>query len=235
MPFSLIELETVDSTSSFLKREADKLDGFVFVSALEQTKGKGRENRKWESQKGDGLYFSLLIKDKNILSLGSKLSLASSIFLSDFLAKELGIEGVAIKWPNDVYVNGKKIAGILLEGNLPDCLIIGMGINLNQESFLGEYRVPPTSIFLESQKKWDVNGFSKVFFPYFHSRLSKINEGKIKEGYARYDFLKGKKVALQNQGKEVEGYYQGIDDGCNIIIDGKSYPSGEVSSLSPIK
>ena len=123
----LLWLEEVSSTQDFL-REKDIPYGTVVV-ANRQTSGRGRHGRVWHSQDG-GLYFSFLISEnfRDVATLPLVLGYALCLFMD-----EQGLPS-AIKWPNDVYIRGKKVAGILVERTRKG-LICGIGINVNQTEF----------------------------------------------------------------------------------------------------
>jgi BirA family biotin operon repressor/biotin-[acetyl-CoA-carboxylase] ligase len=129
-----------------------EIDGTV-VFAERQFHGKGRLDRKWYSTKDQNLTFSILLKKKlsekniNIINLGAAVAVAVSL-------ENLFQLRVNLKWPNDVLVNGSKIAGILIESSMQgtkvDKLVIGIGLNVNQTSFQGNFSIPPTSIKYET-------------------------------------------------------------------------------------
>jgi len=125
---SIVWLSEVDSTQEVLKKS--NYPAGTVIAALRQKRGRGRFGRRWISSEG-GLYFSLLLEDKDIGNI-EPLPLIIGCAVSDFLEYE-GIT-TAIKWPNDVYHVGKKISGVLVE-KIGWRLIIGIGINVNQESF----------------------------------------------------------------------------------------------------
>lgn len=145
-----IHLNFVDSTSLYIKRNRDKMEDLTFVSANFQLCGRGRLGRTWQSEAGKNLLFSICIKNKELINKYEKLSIATAVAVYNAL-KELGLKYVSIKWPNDVYVKGKKICGILLEkftyGSYIDFLIVGVGLNVNQK----EFDCDATSIILEKQ------------------------------------------------------------------------------------
>ena len=99
---SIIDFETIDSTSKYLKENYNNLKDFTFVSSLFQTEGRGRMERTWESKKGENLLFSLLIKQKSLLKLYSSISILSATVILNVLKDEYKIDDVSIKWPNDV-------------------------------------------------------------------------------------------------------------------------------------
>ena len=166
--------ETIDSTSTYLKNNYNNLDDYTFVSADYQTSGHGRYNRRWYCENKKDLMFSVLVKDKELVSKYSFLSLASATVIYDVL-KKLSIKNVSIKWPNDVFVNDKKIAGILLEsvsfGNGIEALIIGVGINVNSTSFDDNMINTPTSICLELNNEISLNTFREKIYIEFCEKI----------------------------------------------------------------
>ena len=133
-----IELDEVDSTNEYVKRNIDKLPDFSVVRCNHQTAGHGRNGHIWESQKGQDLLMSILIKEfKNPQDLYKLAQIASCSVVE--LLDRYGIEG-KIKWPNDIYVDDLKICGILVEAlhqDESDAVVIGIGLNVN--SISGEY------------------------------------------------------------------------------------------------
>lgn len=132
MKYNIIKFGTIDSTNDYAKEiGANAKEGTVIV-AKEQTKGRGRLGRIWESPKDKGLYFSIILKPNNLQHI-QNLTLISSLAIYRAL-KELNIV-VQIKWPNDIVKDNKKIAGILTEikfnGETIDYIVVGIGININ--------------------------------------------------------------------------------------------------------
>lgn len=138
---NIIKLSAIDSTNSYLKKLAQKsdLDTFTVVVAEHQTEGRGQMGTNWVSDYGKNLTFSILIKFKEFeIAYQFYLSMAVSLGLLEVLKKRVDVS-LFIKWPNDILAENDKVAGILIEnvlkGNFIRQSIIGMGINLNQESF----------------------------------------------------------------------------------------------------
>lgn len=104
----------------------------TLVMAEEQTNGRGRAGNQWSCPRGQGLLFSLVLEPDIDRSQWSRLALSSGVALAEVLEK-LGLS-VEIKWPNDVWIDGKKCAGVLVEG-CEDCVIIGMGVNVSVTEF----------------------------------------------------------------------------------------------------
>lgn len=232
----VLHFEAIDSTSTYLKNHYQDLDNMTFISADYQSAGHGRNNRNWKSENGTNLLFSLLILDKELISLFKSISLISAYSIIEIL-KEYGINNCFIKWPNDVYVNDKKICGILLEAvtkNEMECLIIGIGLNVNQKVFEGEYLRLPTSIYKELNKEIDLNELKLKVFNNLEKNLFKLKEGyDFYSEIIGYDYLKDREVyaVLNNEEKKIKvvginpDYSLKIKDGDTILdID-----SGEIS------
>jgi len=132
--------ETLDSTSAEARRRADAGDaGPVWIIALTQTAGYGRRGRSWEQQAGDFAGTLLFKPDGDAGALG-QLSFVVSLALAATLDEYLPEDRIALKWPNDVLIDGGKAAGILLE-NLDGKLAIGAGVNIVTAPEAMPYRV----------------------------------------------------------------------------------------------
>jgi BirA family biotin operon repressor/biotin-[acetyl-CoA-carboxylase] ligase len=132
-PFRLLWRETVSSTNDELRVLAEQgmAEGLVLV-AEEQTAGRGRRGAEWFSPKGESLAFSVLLRPGEPMSFWPRLSLAAGLAVAEALEKSVPL--AEIKWPNDVLISGRKIAGILVEAGR-DFVIVGIGINVNTEWF----------------------------------------------------------------------------------------------------
>lgn len=120
----IFRFNSLDSTNNKAKEILEETNqDFVVISEI-QTKGKGRLNRKWSSPIG-GAWFSIAIRE--VFNKPQLLSFCASLAVCDIVGK-----GAKVKWPNDVYILDKKLAGILLE-MVEDNIIIGIGINVNND------------------------------------------------------------------------------------------------------
>lgn len=228
-----IHFETIDSTNTYLKENYEKLDNFTFVSADFQSAGRGRNNRNWKSEKGENLLFSLLIKDKALIDKFSCLSVISAFSI----IKALNLEHLSIKWPNDIYYKDSKLCGILLEAitkNEIECLIIGIGLNVNQREFVGEYKRTPTSLYQITNQTQDMKIIKDKIFNQLYNDFMKVKEGydfynDIKE----YDYLKDREVyaEINNEVKQIKVLGIDSDYSLKVLKDNKTYnlSSGEVT------
>lgn len=151
----ILHFETLESTNKYLIENHNVLEDNTIVSCDFQTNGKGRELRQWDSTKHQNLLISFLIKNPKNICKFHIFSLCSAVCVMKVLEKN-SIKNVSIKWPNDVYVNDKKICGVLLQGEVPKYIVIGIGVNVNQIAFEGNYSTCPTSMKLESNILYDI-------------------------------------------------------------------------------
>ncbi len=150
MPIYIKRLDVVDSTSRYVRDEADNMwvDGkdFVAVTATRQTAGRGQRGNVWQSQSGKNLLLSILLRPGCALEVSGQFLLSQAVALSIHSAmKCYGIE-TRLKWPNDVYAGNRKLGGILVEldysGAFVEQAIVGVGLNVNQTEFPPMDRVP---------------------------------------------------------------------------------------------
>ena len=217
MNYHYIHFDEIDSTNSYLKNSYKLLDNFTFVSADYQSKGKGRNDRVWESVKGLNLMFSVLIKDPKLLNESAFLSIMIAVEVSKVLER-YNIKNVSIKWPNDVLVNDKKICGILLEGQLPNYLVIGVGLNVNQKEFPINLRRPATSINNELNKEIDLEEIKEKLFSNTINNLNKLNKDEYLSYVRKHNYLLNKRVKVNINQQLFIGEVIGIDDNFNIQI-----------------
>lgn len=136
---SVIWLDSIDSTNSEALRRLPELSGGTVLAAREQTAGRGQRGNTWFSAPGENLTFSIVLKDLPLKAPEAvRLNYMTSVAVASYLESH-GVEA-AIKWPNDIYVNGKKICGMLIENVLGSqgevkASVVGIGINLNQKLF----------------------------------------------------------------------------------------------------
>lgn len=220
MTHEILSFLSLPSTNDYLKeRYGELLDGSVCL-ALHQTKGKGRLGRSWEGNEGS-LLFSILLKDDKYQGFAGILP----IMTGAALLKTFESYGThpSIKWPNDIYLHDKKIAGILLEGvfeQTQQAIVIGIGINLNQE-------VMPTdlpnasSLKIESKKTLDKDIFLTRFLRNFDFYLKGLllEDYRFMKHVQNNDFLKGKTVCFDYYGENLSGKALGIKEDGSIAIE----------------
>jgi BirA family transcriptional regulator, biotin operon repressor / biotin---[acetyl-CoA-carboxylase] ligase len=225
---NFVYTEEIDSTNSFLLDKSNKfsIDGTVLL-AEKQNKGKGRKDRVWYSTREQNLTFSILLTNKKYL--GKNLNL---INFATSLAVAVSIESIyqlktELKWPNDVLVNGKKIAGILLEStsqaNKIERLVVGIGINVNQTLFQGNYNIAPTSIKQELKEQIDRERLLAELLNNLEEILSKVETepGEILKDWKSRCRLIGEKISI-SEGENVKyGIFDDLDSEGFLLLKNK--------------
>ncbi len=147
----IVRLSVVTSTQAiaFEMAERGTADGTIVVADT-QTAGRGRRGRVWHDAPGDSLLVSIVLRPRlNVADL-PKLSLAAAVAVAEAIDLTTGLDA-RLKWPNDVLVNGRKVAGILLESRIvaEPIVVAGIGVNLRQRTFPAELAETATSVDLE--------------------------------------------------------------------------------------
>ena len=192
---SIIRLATVDSTNRYMRDNACELwskhgeSGFVVVTARHQTAGRGQRGNTWCSNAGENLLFSILVRPGKALEVKEQFLLSQVVALAMHDAMlHFGIE-TRLKWPNDIYVGNRKLAGILLEldytGNMVEQAIIGIGVNVNQEEFPTMDRIPVSMKMLQGHEFILDNVLATILdsFERYYHKLESGNKELIAERY----------------------------------------------------
>ena len=232
--FHVVKFKQIDSTNNYLKNSYKLLNNFTFVVTDYQTNGKGRNDRVWSSEEGQNLMFSFLIKDQDLLKKFSALSIISAVEVAKLL-EDYQIKDVSIKWPNDVLIGDKKVCGILLEGQILEYLVVGIGLNVNQKVFPDGLRRPATSLSLEVNKDFNIDELEQKLFSNIVKDLSNLNEEQCLDYFRSHNFLLNKRVKVLVNDQPFIGEVVGIDD--NFFLQIKTsdmllhIDSGEIESL----
>ncbi len=209
------------------------------VLAETQRAGRGRRGRKWISPVAQNLYYSLAYRITGGFQQLSGLSLVAGLAVMVSL-RNLGVRQAGLKWPNDVYAGGKKLAGVLLElsGDPADVchVVIGIGINVNMVSTKEQIDQPWTSIRAELGHLIDrnlvVTCLSDILNRYLQ-RHTDYGFASIREEWEREHIWQGRDCVLSTASQQVYGRVVGIDEmgGLRLEVDGveKSFNSGELS------
>ncbi len=141
---NILRLPQTKSTNSYavsLLSQQRPPEGYVVITD-NQTQGKGLETNSWESEVGKNLTFSIILYPDFAAEQQFTLNKAISLGIYDFLQNKIGKVKVSVKWPNDIYLDDKKVCGILIQnsliGNRFDYTIVGIGLNVNQSIFLSD-------------------------------------------------------------------------------------------------
>ncbi len=223
----LFFLKEVDSTNKYSKEKLSEIADMTLVYADFQTNGRGRLQRKWNSNSGENIYASIVLKpSKDFREVYTNLTQYLSVILCEVI-EEYNIYP-QIKWPNDVRINGKKIAGILAESVIDTKgllgLILGFGVNLNCSlEDISKIDQPATSLNLESGMDIDREIFLKKVSDKFCLRYNEfIEEGflLIREDYLRRAEFLNEHINVRVFDNEILGIAKDItEDGALKILD----------------
>lgn len=232
-------IDTIDSTNDELKRRASDLeDGFVLIADT-QNKGKGRNGRDFYSPKQSGIYMSLFLKPDLSIQHSLKLTACASVAIFDAIKKNYGLSS-KIKWVNDVYLESKKIAGILCEASLEmntaslEYMVIGMGINVHSFFKPQELQDVAGSIEDFSKVKINRNVLIKDILNYFYQYYTSIHENTFLPIYKENSYVLFKDVMIYEKQNSYPARVLDIDENANLIIQKEdksiaTLSSGEVS------
>ncbi|PIS00354.1 MAG: biotin--[acetyl-CoA-carboxylase] ligase [Chlamydiae bacterium CG10_big_fil_rev_8_21_14_0_10_35_9] len=236
MKIKNIQLDSIDSTNNWAKAHVNEFDSseLTVISAKQQTAGRGRFQRTWVSPGGENIYatfyFTLPTDSMHIGSLAQlmTLSIAEVLIDEDLLPK--------IRWPNDVLLNGKKLAGVLCEmsskNNVYDCFI-GVGINVDlDKQTLDSIDKPATSLNLETDRFFTRDDLLKKLQNQFLKDLEVFKERGFVPFLSQYENLMayiGRTIICKNDGQEWEGVCHSLSNEGQLNV---CLPSGEIVTLS---
>ena len=206
-------LDSIDSTNSEALRRLSELPGGTVLAAYEQTAGRGQRGNTWFTQAGKNLTFSIVLKD---LSLSAPEAIRLNYLTSVAVAAYLENRGVKadIKWPNDIYVNGRKICGMLLENTLGPggrllASVVGIGININQKEF--SQLANATSLGLCTGREYKLEEELEAFLSVFEDLLPQLSSEELSAAYSARLFRKGVPARYHDLLSDCE--YQGVIEG----------------------
>lgn len=239
MEEKIIRLKEIDSTNRFLRELKDEQEDEMVVAVADfQTAGKGQGSHTWESEAGKNLLFSIKVNPRWVpVRQQFLLSMAGAIAIKEAL--ETYVDGITLKWPNDVYWNDKKISGTLIETSIDSkgikTCIFGIGINVNQEAFHSD---APNPVSLRQILGHEVDKdelLQKVIegFRQYYELLRRADYMDVsgiyhlslyrRKGFHRYEDADG----------DFEGAFVEVEDDGHLILHDKqgvirSYSFGEV-------
>lgn len=205
------------------------------VAADMQTMGRGRLGRTFVSPAGTGLYLSVILRPEIELEATAMMTTAASVAVAEAVEKLTG-SAAQIKWVNDVYLNGKKICGILTEASLGlemkslDYAVIGIGVNVRsvRGKFDSELIKTASSIEDETGLIIDRNALCAAILDRLECYTDSLRERSFLEGYRRRELLTGNDITAMVGNQPITGKALGIDDNGNLIVE---LPDGSVKHL----
>lgn len=217
-PFRLLVRESVDSTNDEVRKLA--LNGApegLIVMAENQSAGRGRRGAAWFSPSGESLAFSILLRPTESKALWPRLALAAGLAVAEAV-EALGLEA-GIKWPNDVWIGRKKVAGILVEAGT-DFAVVGIGMNMNSTSFPAEIVEVATSLRIEAARSFSRPEVLGEIIRKFARRRYQI-EQDFHEQIAAVKLrcvLTGQRVTLTTASGPKSGIVEGIAPGGELLL-----------------
>lgn len=218
-PFVIYHHDRIGSTNDGLKSMMLDAAEFTVVTSDEQTAGKGRRDRNWYSSAGDGLYMSVLLHPDSSSANITLLSLTAAIAVAEILISK-AIPGVDVKWPNDVLINDRKVAGVLVEGislgPFVYRIVMGIGVNLNHRFFPPDIHDTATSVTIETGRITSMDRFRDDLLDQINFWYGIWNSGDIHSILTRYkklsSYTEGKRVSVAIDKETITGITDGITD-----------------------
>lgn len=198
----------------------------TLVFADHQTQGRGQSGTTWEAENAQNLTFSFILYPRFLaIADGFYLSKMVAVALHKYLSKSLSQQLVQIKWANDLWVSGKKIAGILIENQLEGqkikACVVGIGLNVNQLYFSPEIQDKTTSIRIESQNEWDRESILVDLLQYIEVEYLALKKGEFATLDAYYlAHLLGyqEERTFEIQGETRKGYVVGVEKSGRLVV-----------------
>ncbi|MDP5053136.1 MAG: bifunctional biotin--[acetyl-CoA-carboxylase] ligase/biotin operon repressor BirA, partial [Congregibacter sp.] len=217
--------QIIDSTNSQLRRQSLDSVGASVCLAESQSAGRGRRGRSWVSPFASSIYLSLAWRFDGGAEVLEGLSLAVGVLVCDAL-QDLGVEGLSLKWPNDIYLHGRKLAGILVElsGDFsgPCDVVIGIGINVRLPESMTEQIEQPWS---DLRAITDPAFSRSVLVAKLLNRLLPAIASYEAQGFSLWrerwqglDAFAGQPVIIDNNGKRLAGDAQGVDERGALLL-----------------
>lgn len=217
-PFRLLLRESVASTNDEVRvlAQAGAPDGLVLL-AERQTAGRGRRGAAWFSPAGESLAFSILVRQQEPKALWPRLALAAGLAVAEAV-ESFGLQA-GIKWPNDVWIGRRKVAGILVEAG-SDFAVVGIGLNVNSTGFPPEVSEIATSLRIENSRVFSRAEVMGAIIRKFAGRRRQISDdfSALIAAVRLRCVLTEKRVTLVTANGPRIGTVEGIADGGELLL-----------------
>lgn len=224
---TVVTYSVTDSTNTRAIALSDTVGGNILVAAEEQTKGKGRQGKSFYSPAASGIYFSLIVHPEGGLSDVVAITSATAVAVAETIEKMTGLDP-KIKWVNDIYVNGKKVCGILVQSIIKSGrikgLCIGIGVNISTVEFPDDIASRAGSLGVEIDREIFVARIAKKLINFSKN----IDDKSYLDYYRKKSYVIGKEIKFYENNVEHFAKAIGIDDNANLIIN----ENGETKKLS---
>jgi BirA family biotin operon repressor/biotin-[acetyl-CoA-carboxylase] ligase len=229
-----IVLDQVDSTMAEAARRAATLDRPTWIMAHRQTAARGRRGRTWENPEGNFAATFVYRPGGNPASAALRSFMAANA-LFEALAMKIDRDRLSLKWPNDVLLNGGKVAGILLEstgraGGQVDWLAIGIGVNLvDVPRDVRDASFPPVSLAGEGGEACDVHEMLSMLASNMATEeriFAELGFGPIRENWLKKAARLGEVITARTAREEITGRFETVDEAGQLVLD---TPKGRVT------
>ena len=225
----IIYRRTTHSTQNLAILLAEKnpdSDGIVII-AEQQKSGRGRENRKWLSPKG-GIWLSVIIRPRMPASIITLLPFAAALAVCEAIKKTTQLDA-KLRWPNDVIISSKKVAGILIDSSIEaeriNYAVIGIGVNANVKSSLIsshlEKSIKVTSLSEELGHETSIFGLTKEILErleYYHIQMEHSVPHTIIDKWKKNSDILGQKVAIMQRNRTIQGMVADVKDDGSLVV-----------------
>lgn len=219
--------EETGSTNTDAKRlaEAGAAHGTIVVADA-QTAGRGRRGRQWHAPAGKNIYFTMVLRPEFPADRASMLTLVMALGVAKAIENGCGLRA-EIKWPNDIVVNKKKVCGILtemaMEADAIKYVVIGVGINVNQEEFPGDIKETAGSLLTESGKSFErselLQGVLECFERDYELFLKTADMSLLMETYNEMLINRDSQVKVLDPKGEWSGTARGINEKGELLVE----------------
>lgn len=228
--------QELDSTNNYLKKlglQGEKEDTLVIAES--QTGGRGRMGRSFYSPNGTGIYFSLLLHPEFSAEKSLFLTVMSAVSVAETVMK-YNKDDVKIKWVNDIYIDGKKVCGILTEGSINadkklDYAVVGIGINViaPENGFPEDIKTSATAIFPGNTEKYIIEKIVADVVNRFFNMYNGKDKDYIRR-YKEYSYLTGKEINIISCENVRPATVIDITDECHLLVKNENGELEEISS-----
>ena len=233
-----LHFKSIDSTNSYLKSNYQSINHLSWVTSTVQTKGKGRSSKVWYGDE-NSLLCSLLIKEELPIEKIQMLPLLAAQTIHQVLSTYQ--QSIEIKWPNDLLIHHRKIAGILLESIVFDnqfkALIIGFGININHNAFPDDIKDFSTSLYMETHQIYDLDQILNMLNQQFIKNYEIFKKNHMEMIHYCNDYLAFKHQAISyiEDNQTLQGKIEYLNNNGHLIVskDNEQIPliSGNITLL----
>ena len=234
--------DTIDSTNNCARALAAcwAEEGTVII-AEQQTAGKGRLGRVWQANPNENLTFSIILRPSAHPEQVNLLPLYVAVAVAQAIERATSLK-VECKWPNDLLINGKKVAGILLEGSVKEnqleFVVVGIGVNVNQVAFLGDLEGKATSLRLAIGKDLDRNALFREILNSLENNYKTLSSSGFKTvlplWMARSSMI-NRQISVSEHGSVISGVVRGLSPEGGLILESpqgaKTLFAGDVTIL----